>query len=432
MVGLLFLLCLSIQSVISDRDLQNVPDEVQHLVKSCRIGDYVKNECIKCLCTSKNIFECVPLNCNKTRSEAEIDEVSPICLPNQLYVLDLVTCICTKEGKWPHKNCYETFQALPPNTVEKHKCDPNSYAVIECNVCWCGPDGEFIPSRCTKNTCDEQTRRAGDDTDTTVEKKSVYGNCETNTWYSMGACQFCYCVNKNKLVCNTGNPSPKNLQLGSYVLQICGETFLKEAMELKPDGEDEPTVSSTTQAPIEAVDDNDEVKQAYKEAAPVIEEASESESEQEEGVSEEKATVTTNAPVVVANASSLRTKGASDDESDSEESGDESKSESNEIPVDFGDRAETDNKNEASSDEGETIRNSSKSNTEPADVKFEDHKIKINVPTVLNKVFQMALRKSMVTLSKEKECEPGTTSTNGCNVCFCLKNGKKLCTSQNC
>jgi hypothetical protein len=68
----------------------------------------------------------------------------------------------------------------------------------------------------------------------------------------------------------------------------------------------------------------------------------------------------------------------------------------------------------------------------PKNTKTVAANLKFSLPMVLDKVFKMALRKSMVTLNGGKSCVPGSIDTMKCNTCFCLKNGKLLCTNNQC
>ncbi|KAJ2940807.1 hypothetical protein O0L34_g10055 [Tuta absoluta] len=52
----------------------------------------------------------------------------------------------------------------------------------------------------------------------------------------------------------------------------------------------------------------------------------------------------------------------------------------------------------------------------------------MNLPPTLQHIIQLALRKSMVRIDSSQTCTPGETTKDGCNYCFCLNNGKKLCT----
>ncbi|CAG9792939.1 unnamed protein product [Diatraea saccharalis] len=144
-----------------------------------------------------------------------------------------MTCICNKNGTWPHIKCNEELKSLSQNKEVKNSCEPNTYVQVECNVCRCDPEGNVDENHCTKNECDghkSSSRRQSDD------NNKLYGDCESGTWYSLAPCQFCYCVNINKLVCNTGTRSMANkiyLQLGAYSLNICGKGLGKELRDME-------------------------------------------------------------------------------------------------------------------------------------------------------------------------------------------------------
>lgn len=65
--------------------------------------------------------------------------------------------------------------------------------------------------------------------------------------------------------------------------------------------------------------------------------------------------------------------------------------------------------------------------------KSKDDVYKINIPSVLDKLLSMsAKRRSIVKLNAQSNCVPGQATKEGCNNCFCLANGKLLCTHKPC
>ncbi|XP_021198069.3 uncharacterized protein LOC110381957 [Helicoverpa armigera] len=482
-----FILCFAISSVKSSAG------NFRHQVKSCQVGDVVQNECNKCLCTSKAIFECEALNCNRTKDDKRIELTKGQCNPNQLYVQKLITCICTKDGRWPHKNCYETFQSLPPSNVVKHECEPDSYVSIDCNVCRCGPKGIILSDRCTKNTCDEEVHRRN------MKPNSMYSNCEVKNWYSLAPCQFCYCINQNKLVCNTGNYYSKKLELGSYNLRICGKDLITEAVELIPGNQKalrtesqkattkemarvspKPTPHKMHKNQNIAIEVNRESNEIYtlpttKTTNDNLTESVEYYTDSEEAIkaqlnnpAPQKSVISSTVPTPAPTAQQLLKDGKSTkfpivegdemlNESPNEE-GDENSSENESVNVGpevpetssttesaimlHANENANDNANENANENADgnpefdpnkgTVVEISKGSNTAGSYQYAGNTIKISLPKVLNKVFQLALRKSMVTLSKETKCKPGSTTVQDCNMCFCLKNSKLLCTKNKC
>lgn len=416
-----------------------------------------------------------------------------LCYPNQLYVQNLITCICTKDGRWPHKSCQDTFQALPPSNVIKHKCDPDTYVRIDCNICRCGPDGDIISDRCTRNSCDDEIKRRAYPT-----TNSVYSSCEIKNWYSLAPCQFCFCVNQNKLMCNTGNDYSNRLELGSYNLKVCGKDLIREAIELIPDNQKalrlglrpnnistittqtnfEITTTRTPKAVFNVRDDHNiaiEVNREKNENKTIasnpqkLEEISSSKDEYYTDSEEETAKPTQTPKPTVTTVTVTTEPTVTRDPQDSKdlstkfpyEEGDEMLNESEVNNEDNNDDNNEDNEdsNEIIFENNNAVSSTSNPITESSlqgvaaaqqepqlkelhaaaregksgeSYQYIGNTLKINLPKVLNKVFQLALRKSMVSLSKGTKCVPGSTTMNDCNMCFCLKNSKLLCTNNNC
>ncbi|KAJ8710612.1 hypothetical protein PYW08_009127 [Mythimna loreyi] len=443
-----FILYLTIISTV-----KSALDYLQHPVKSCHVGDVVENTCNKCLCTSKTVFECTALSCNSTTTGNELEENEPVCVPNQLYVQNLITCICTKDGRWPHKSCKDTFQSLPPRNVITHTCKPDTYIPIDCNVCRCGPDGKILNERCTRNACEDDIQRRT----SYMPTNTVFSKCEDKYWYSLAPCQFCFCVNVNKLVCNTGNYYTRNLDLGSYKLNVCGKDLIKEAIELIPESvrslrstnasknEMQNPVRQmktnefvqkvpTNNMNIEFVPVNNDIKNHIQDIKSVnkshstdyYSEKLEAETQRPEAkwtphksrsVHTTSSTIksTRDLPIVRVHVQNNAERAGARDVNTIEQVDDD---ESIGMELDFDPRP--------------TRPNLRAHFEEAQPYDYGGETLKINIPKALNKVFQLAVRKSMVTLSKTSKCTPGATTVHECNMCFCLKNTKLLCTSHKC
>lgn len=392
----------------------------------------------------------------------EFEETGPVCFPSQLYVKNLITCICTKDGRWPHKSCHDTFQSLPPSNVITYKCTPDTYIPIDCNVCRCGPGGEILNDRCTRNICEDDVHRRNE-----IATNTIFSKCEEKYWYSLAPCQFCFCVNENKLVCNTGNYYTKILDLGSYKLNVCGKDLIKEAIELIPDnlrtlrtGLDlnkttttKPVVKKafldfkTNYKGVESVEENNNkhfkilnIKLGNNNSN---DEYYSDETEESEAVppKQKKNHPTTKATTIDRGTMELPiTQIPNQDDNDiidvtevetiEENLDDKTKDLDVEIKEDDDDESKgievefsLEKTLRAHSDEKKTGQDNRTGRYDSSTLK---------IPKVLNKVFQMALRKSMVSLSERTKCIPGATTVHGCNMCFCLRNKKLLCTNHKC
>lgn len=124
---------------------------------------------------------------------------------------------------------------MPTSKITKEKCIPGSYVVIDCNICRCNDKGQIDNDRCTKNECDpikvsNQRRNS--------KSGQVYAKCKAKNWYSFAPCQFCYCLNNNKLMCNPGTKSRTSVKLGTYNFSVCEADLLKEATQLSSHGKE--------------------------------------------------------------------------------------------------------------------------------------------------------------------------------------------------
>lgn len=157
------------------------------------------------------------------------------CHPHKIYNRDETICICNPDGRWPHKSCHDIFGSMPTSKITKEKCIPGSYVVIDCNICLCNDKGQIDNERCTKNECDpikvsNQRRNS--------KSGQVYAKCKAKNWYSFAPCQFCYCLNNNKLMCNPGTKSRTSVKLGTYNFSVCEADLLKEATQLSSHGKE--------------------------------------------------------------------------------------------------------------------------------------------------------------------------------------------------
>lgn len=361
-----------------------------------------------------------------------------------MYVHDTSTCICNGNGTWPHRACGDIFDALPTEEVATAKCDPDGYVFVDCNVCRCDAKGKVDTDRCTKNECDATTypkRR-------TSEPSNLFGNCEAKNWYSMAPCQFCFCINENKLVCNTGTYVNQHLQLGTYNLSMCGKDLIREAIELIPDN------NKTLRERETSVNRDSKSKRAKSKR-----------SKKKTKISFPSVTVDRNNNVVIAVNGEFSTK-LSDNkinreyskkahtESEEEkieetttasvdnlEQEDDYKIDSEElkkISAEYKDMGQEGNSNNDVPNSGLKIPVSPKdhdfSTASPPFNRLEElgRKISENLPMVLSEAFNMALRRKSVSIEKNSECLPGAVNVIKCNTCVCLKNNKMLCTNNLC
>ncbi|KAJ8710289.1 hypothetical protein PYW07_009655 [Mythimna separata] len=482
----MWLLCTFVLYLTIIGNVKSTLDFLQHPVKSCHVGDAVENACNKCLCTSKTVFECTPQDCNSNRTDTELEETEPVCVPNQLYVQNLITCICTKDGRWPHMSCKDTFQSLPPRNVITHSCEPDTYIPIDCNVCRCGPDGKILNDRCTRNACEDDIQRRTSYTPT----NTVFSKCEDKYWYSLAPCQFCFCVNQNKLLCNTGNYYNRNLDLGSYKLNVCGKDLIKEAIELIPDSlrtlrTNQNNKTSENQRPLTHANSNNmaiefvPIINSKKKPTQVIEsvkinnnkgyhfakvEPKTQHQEEKQTPHKSRPVHTTTTTEVIELVNINNNKDYPSDDLEAENQHQEEKPTPNPtnneqhstrgIPVarfhikKNGEKADVNIVNGIEEDDDNSMgipievefeqspptrpKLRTRSDEKIVPYQYEGDTLRVNIPKALNKAFQIAVRKSMVTLSKTKNCTPGATTVHDCNMCFCLKNTKLLCTSHKC
>lgn len=366
--------------------------------------------------------------------------------------------MCLKNGRWPHKHCRNVFNDMP----SKQTCTPNSYVIEGCNVCHCGPSGKIDRKHCTQNDCSEII--------TSRRLNKVNGNCEPGNWYSLAPCQFCYCVNENKLVCSTGNNKLNEiLELGAYNLTVCGKQMIKEVIELAPEvlkslrsGKNSPTEEVMTQlttrpATAETVlpkpailhtkhkksqgmtiddgkQDNRDEKENVKNMNQIDKDA-DSDSNSDDDISIARARkptrplpkrhqpVTTPIPYQEDKTSEEST--VSDKPNISGETKAISVNKKAHLQIPLSAKLTFENVMETQEAKPDLDNAASKDT--------KDDVYKVNIPSVLDKILSMSMkRRSMVKLNTQSNCVPGETKKVDCNNCFCLTNGKLLCTHKSC
>ncbi|KAJ0171384.1 hypothetical protein K1T71_012934 [Dendrolimus kikuchii] len=354
-----------------------------------------------------------------------------------VYVHNTATCICTNEGSWPHDQCKNILKSLPPGNTKKELCQPMSYITIDCNVCYCNAKGRIDSNRCTRNICENEIRTKGRRSGTS----SVYGSCTIKNWYSLAPCQFCYCIHENKLVCNTGNNYEK-LELGTYNLNVCGKDLIKEALELMPNAKGLRYGESTTTKPLKEATTIPSVH-GNSIAINVNREQKEfNDAENDEFDSTEEEELQQNDKIVTTTIKNIARKGVTrmpydnddDDTNDENDFAYDRKDDDGESGVELEVPVETPSF-------PSKIRSSVLNNIKPKTGASIDslqtlqqhlqNTMSLNFPKVIDKVFKMAMRKAMIMV--DEPCEPGSVKVlDECNICFCMKNNKSLCTNDKC
>lgn len=242
----------------------------------------------------------------------------------------------------------------------------------------------------------------------------------------MSKCQLCYCVNKNKLICNVNNSRDK-VKLGSYKLYDCGENLINNLLKIVHS--DEMLLRSVTKKPhiknkntamrtkTEIITENTSI--------PMVILLNSEESVDSFKSKEDKAAINMNIEIAYENFY----------DKDS-------------APIDtvpkrklflknFGDgddgiNIDTVEYNGDLDQESKLIQNHVDTDSDVSkEVNINDLS-GVDLPKILENILSLSMRKSMVSVSSGKECKPGTSVKDGCNTCFCLTNGKTLCTNRNC
>lgn len=271
----------------------------------------------------------------------------------------------------------------------------------------------------------------------------------------MAPCQYCYCANKNKLLCNTGGASTSALQLGSYKLSVC-ETNLQQdinALYPKPlrDGPVESEVTRGTEAVEDKADDVADDDFPGIDAKSIDVEGYKADEQDDENETENTETIDTTVIQPSTKGSVKKTVkkqiirkekhvGATFTTTLTPEqpSGDEENSASNDkvdggLNIDLDQPAADSHQNKEEQLEKTELRHQPASTD--SNEKTKSSSIFIHTGTLtdmLDKFIHLAIRKSMMTLQPGGSCVPGSETRVQCNSCFCLKNGKMLCTNKNC
>lgn len=304
------------------------------------------------------------------------DYEKPNCEANKTYKAENVTCICTEKGDWPNDECYFHFERL--NSYDQ-TCEQEKFVFIDCNVCRCGYDGKINKSQCTRHKCkaSKESRRS----------RTIDNSCTPKKWYSFAPCRICYCVKKHKLICNNVNQGRK-IRLKNYELSECGKDLLLDMNELKFGR------NALRQ----------ESRENKKENREEIVETSSNEFYVNTLEIDKETTVKYNRPKV--NGHNTTNNKLKYEDSKTSKSANRIKNKSK-------------------------LHIGSKENTW-RDFSDKEKLSKMDASNILDNILNLVLRKSLVSLGSGNECKPGSTTRVGCNNCFCLTNGKLLCTKNKC
>lgn len=281
---------------------------------------------------------------------------------------------CEANKTWPNDECYFNFERL--NSSDQ-TCEPEKFVFIDCNVCRCGYDGKIDKSQCTRHKCNatKESRRSS----------TIDSSCKPKKWYSFAPCRICYCVNEHKLICNNENKSWK-IRLQNYELSECGNLLLdmkelmsgknalrQESRENKEENREEIIETSSNESDVHTLDIDKETTVNYNQPK----------------LKEHKTNNKLKHEVSKTSKSAKRIK-------------DKSK-----------------------------LRKGTKEKTwrEFSDT---ENLSKMDASNILDNILNLVLRKSLVSLGSGNKCKPGSTMRVGCNNCFCLTNGKLLCTKNKC
>ncbi|XP_035452448.2 uncharacterized protein LOC118277659 [Spodoptera frugiperda] len=126
--------------------------------KQCVPTTSVRGPCHLCVCSSEGIFHCRPKECEE--DDAQSNEATEDCQPNNLYRINNRFCTCSNDGYWESENCEEEFHYLHPKKGINNyylrtsvACTPNEYFLIDCNLCRCSPKGIIDVTLCTNRYC---------------------------------------------------------------------------------------------------------------------------------------------------------------------------------------------------------------------------------------------------------------------------------------
>lgn len=296
----------------------------------------------------------------------------------------------------------------------EQKCEPNAFVLNGCNICRCGLDGKVDNTLCTKHRCANNKAK-------TRRSNNIVGRCEPKHWYQISKCQLCYCVNKNKLICNINNSRDK-VQLGPYKLYNCGENIINNLLKIV---RSEETLLRSVTKKVNIKEKNTGIKTnttvSDDTSTPIVILLNSKESVNSSKVKEDKASINMNIEIKYRNINDKDNISINIDDSFEDDS-------INGLNIG------TLEHNEALDTKSEVLQ--SLVNTDSNTHVYKEVNINdlsgVDLPRFLENILSLAMRKSMVSVSSGKECKPGTSVKDGCNTCFCLTNGKTLCTKMNC
>lgn len=267
---------------------------------------------------------------------------------------------------------------------------------------------------CTKHRCTNNKAK-------TRRLNNIVGRCEPKHWYQISKCQLCYCVNKNKLICNINHSSDK-VQLGPYKLYNCGENIINNLIKIV---HSEETLLRSVTKKVNIIKKNTGIKTnatvSDDTSTPIIILLNSKESVDSTKLKEDKAAINMNIKITYRNINDKDNISINIDNSFE----DDSMTGLNNDTLEY---------NEALDFKSEVLQSrvNTDSNTQVSkEVNINDLS-GVDLPGFLENILSLAMRKSMVSVSSGKECKPGTIVKDGCHTCFCLTNGKMLCTKMNC
>ncbi|XP_061724042.1 uncharacterized protein LOC133530201 [Cydia pomonella] len=365
-------------------------------LESCNYGDTVENLCSKCVCTTKGVYNCKARDCDKV--PVIYLEKPAACQPNTLYIQGYTSCICTAEGQWPHRVCYDLFSHLPMESTKKKTCEPQGYVQVECNICRCNDNGEVDSTRCTINECDVEKSHFRKNSEA---NKNLFGQCIVKNWYSLAPCQFCYCVDTNKLMCSTSVVQANRqgqMNLGPSALVLCGPGLLKEIAALVPNQKRSRSIKSSKEDESRSNGVDAKIRRNTKVTTQYDRNDIEKKTKKVKALAEYRS-------------------GPVDDQLQMayydvpEADGKENKMNTDEMTLDIAATFDANN------------RRHRKQNGGPPMMYNYD-------PLVAARDF-LKVRRSLKLVETGK-CKLGTAINVKCNLCHCLKNGKMLCTDKKC
>ncbi|XP_069355626.1 uncharacterized protein [Maniola hyperantus] len=362
----------------------------------------------------------------------------------------------------PNKSTQEECSLkFPKMKSNDENCEPNTFILVDCNVCRCGLDGKIDKTQCIKHKCNN------DEMNTRRLNPTAVDRCKHTHWYQLSRCHLCYCVNEHTLICNDDNKQEK-VQLGEYDLYDCGENLIKDLSKIIPP-EDMPLRSVTKEVrsktkktflkskllKLKSVDQTLTPKIIFlspdkslhpKSSEEIIEikfmfnakdKVSRGFMEDLFNNDEDISSLNINSKELNTDSSAnskpyrnlktdTKSRGFIEDLVNYDEDTDITSLNINSIEL-----------NADSSTDLKAVGNSlleSDTTSEVYDDNVNNYATKSNIDlsNALDTLLSLAVRKSMVSIGSGNNCEPGSTVKKGCNSCFCLANGKLLCTIKIC